>query len=191
MSQTRVLGIGALTVLLLLSGCLGVIGHQNLPERHQTPPASPDQPNCAMWVSFYGIDSPDAELWTPSQVSIGYTLPADVSVFFVVSENGEVLGYEHESTEGVDSGVTADGDSIELDEPLTGVHEINITAYTDVNDNGQFDADTDKPCQANGELVRTGPKAINFSQFDTPGENETPSPSTPRPDETPTLTPTP
>ncbi len=102
MSRPQVLGIGAVAFLLLLSGCLGFLGHQNLPERHQTPRASPDQPNCATWVSFYGVDSPDTGLWTPSQFSIGYTLPEDVSVLFVVSENGEVLGSEHETTEGID-----------------------------------------------------------------------------------------
>lgn len=181
----RIIG---LAILLILAGCLS---HPSpVGPTHQTPMSthtSPESGECAEWISFYGLSGPSHTTWAPDRVSIGYTLPGDVSVLFVAfAGDGTVLGAEYESTKGYEHGVTADGDGIQLEEPLEGKHAINVVAYRDVNSNEQFDMGTDQRCKDNDGVIETGPQTINFSQFDA-DDDGTPSPDSP----TPTLTSTP
>lgn len=152
-----------------------------------TSPNSPNSGDCARWVSFYGLSEPGQTTWAPDRVSIGYTLPGDASVLFVAFDGeGTVLGTEYESTKGYEHGVTADGAGVQLEEPLEGNHVINVIAYNDVNDNELFDSGTDERCEDQDGVIETGPKNINFSQFEYNDQGTT-SPGSP----TPTLTPTP
>jgi hypothetical protein len=143
--------------------------------------ASPESGDCATWVSFYGRSGPSQTTWAPDRVSIGYTLPGDVRVLFVAfTGDGTALGAEYASTEGYDHGVTADGDGIQLEEPLEGEHVINVVAYRDVNDNERFDMGADERCEDESGVIETGPQSINFSRFDA-GDDGTPSPGSPTP----------
>lgn len=183
----RLPSIVGLALLLILAGCIAhppAVG-----PTHQTPGAthsSPESGDCAEWVSFYGLSGSPPRTWAPDQVSIGYTLPGDVSVLFVAFDgDGTVLGTEYESTKGFAHGVTADGEGIQLEEPLQGEHVINVIAYRDVNENEQFDMGTDERCVDENGVVETGPQTINFSRFDA-GEDGTPSPGSPTPTQTST-----
>lgn len=188
MRYQRLPSIIGFAFLLILAGC---IAHPSaVGPTHQTPMAthsSPESGDCAEWVSYYGLSGPSQTTWAPDRVSIGYTLPGDVTVLFVAfAGDGTVLGAEYESTKGYDHGVTADGDGIQLEEPLEGEHVINVVAYQDVNDNERFDMGTDERCEDENGVVETGAQTINFSRFDA-ADDGTPSPGSP----TPTLTPTP
>lgn len=187
MRRQRLLRITGLALLIILAGC---ISHASpVGPTHQTPMSthtSPESGDCARWVSFYGLSGPAQSTWAPDRVSIGYTLPGDVSMLFVAFDgDGTVLGTEYETTEGYEHGVTADGAGIQLDEPLEGTHVINVVAYNDINDNEQFDMGTDQRCEDEDGVIETGPKQINFSQFEAP-EQGTPSPGSPTPTRTPT-----
>lgn len=119
-------------------------------------------------VSFYGLDRPGETAWAPDRIAIGYTVQENSSVFFVVFEEGTVIGTTHVTTTDLDYGVTADGDGIPLDEPLTGSHMIRVGAYTDTNGNGNFDLGTDTPCRTDGDVVEAGSRRINFSTLHYP-----------------------
>lgn len=182
MRNQRLLRITGLAILILLAGC---ISHPSaVGPTHQTPMAthtSPESGDCAKWVSFYGLSGPSQTTWAPDRVSIGYTLPGGVSVLFVAFDgDGTVLGAEYESTKGYDHGVTADGDGVQLEEPLEGEHVINVVAYNDVNNNEQFDMGTDERCEDDNGVIETGAQTINFSQFDA-DDDGTPSPGSPSP----------
>lgn len=185
--------IAGVAVLVVLSGCLsgnGVGQPDSLtPTAAQTPTASPtvSQTGCPSGVSFYGLGSPGETAWEPDRIAIGYTVPANASVFFVAFEEGTVIGTTHVTTTDREHGVTADGDGIPLENALTGSHMIRVGAYRDSNANGQFDFGTDSPCRSDGNVVEAGPRRINFSTLQyrpssTPG---TPTPESSTPTKTP------
>jgi len=189
MAPSRPTVLGALAVLLVLGGCLG--GVSDSPTRPTTAPpattattptATARSPSpgatagCAKWVSFYGLGTPGETAWGPDRIAIGYTVEANASVFFVAFEEGTVLGTTHVTTRAVDYGVTADGDGVPLDEPLTGSHVVLVRAYRDSDGNGEFDLGTDEPCRNDGTVVETDPRRINFSAVGngpTPGASPT------------------
>ena len=172
---------GGFTLLVLLSGCLG--GGAIQTPTHQTPVDSPERGECARWVSFYGLDGPAQRTWAPDRVSIGYTVPPGASVFFVAEANGSIIGSTHVSTDDLDHGVTADGDGIQLEEPLHGSHVVRVTTYSDVNGNEDFDTGIDEPCRFDGELVQTDQQRINFTRFESPPPSPSPSEASPTPTE--------
>lgn len=159
--------IGCVGLIVVLAGCLagtGIGGTPPTPQPSTAPGATSD--GCPKWVSFYGLGSPGETLWAPDEIAIGYTVPANTSVLFVAYENGTVLGVNHVSTEGLEYGVTADGDRVSLGHALEGTHTLRVVAYRDVDANGEFDSGTDRPCKHDGEVVDAGPKLIDFSEID-------------------------
>ncbi|MFB6112929.1 MAG: hypothetical protein ABEJ58_02350 [Halodesulfurarchaeum sp.] len=150
--------LAGLTVacLVVLAGCAGTVPG----EPRSTTRDPPTQ--CAEWVSFFG--EPGEFRWDRNHVAIGYTLSPNASVFFVAIENDSIVGVSsHHSTLGADHPVTADGDRIELERNLSGVHTIRVVAVRDSNRNGRFDPATDQPCREDGEVIQAGPRALNFS----------------------------
>lgn len=174
--------VAGVALVVVLGGCLAGagVGQPQSPNSPApttgTPTASPAPAttNCANFVSFYGLDSPGKTGWAPDRIAIGYTVPANASVFFVAFEEGTVLGTTHVTTREVGYAVTADGDGIPLDEPLAGTHTVRVAAYADSNDNGQFDAGTDAPCRTDGTPVEAGPRRIDFSTFATTASPNSP-----------------
>lgn len=179
--------LGGLALLVLLAGCLsrGSVGRSpssgtaptngplpsttggETPTPSPTSTASPSSStaHCVNGVSFYGLDSPGETAWSSDRVAIGYTVPANASVFFVAFEEGNVIGTTHVTTQDRGHGVTADGDVIPLDRPASGSHMIRVGAYADTNDNGRFESGTDQACRSDGHPVEAGPRRINFSTF--------------------------
>jgi len=180
-AASRPLAIVGVASLLLVAGCVSGtgLGQEATPTSSRTdsptPTATPTptptvtpQPtdtDCPRWVSFYGLGGPGDAGWAPDRVAIGYTVPADASVFFVAFEDATVVGTTHVTTEGLDYGVTADGDGIDLDAPMNGSHVIRVRAFADTDGNGEFDVGTDRPCRDGGEAVEAGPRRIDFDRF--------------------------
>lgn len=181
-----------LTLVLLLAGCLSGTGIGQSPSSPtdglstpmtDDPPPTPSSTStandnsssaaCVNSVAFYGLDTPGETAWAPNRIAIGYTVPANASIFFVAFEEGTVIGTTHVTTRDLEHGVTADGDGIPLDRRLTGSHMIRVGAYTDTNDNGQFDFGDDMPCKSEGHPVEAGPRRVNFSSFTEPTRTPT------------------
>jgi hypothetical protein len=136
----------ALALLLLTAGCLSA----GAPSHFSTAEA------CPPTVGFYAH-----ETWGSDEVRIGYELPANAAVVFVVYENETVIGTAH--ADGGAGRVGVDGDPIELDRSLDGRHSIRVVAYGDENGNGEFDAGTDQRCRRDGEVIATDSREFNFS----------------------------
>ncbi|MFB6184187.1 MAG: hypothetical protein ABEI96_06490 [Haloarculaceae archaeon] len=176
--RARTAVAAAVAALVVLAGCSSGIAGQGASTTTNPPSTTgPDGttidetptatgPGCAEWVSFYGLGGPGETTWAADRVAIGYTLTANASVFFVAETNGTVLGTTHAGTQGLNYGVTADGDAIALDRNLTGRHRIRVVAYADADGNGEFDAETDTPCRTDGDVVATQ-QTINFSALRT------------------------
>jgi len=155
--------------LLLLAGCLGgVVGPSSDAGPAGTPTTTANSPSaCVDDVAFWGLQGPTTErLWSPDRVRIGYTLPANASVFFVVYEDDTVLGVSHATNFDPDYAIASDGAEIHLDTALEGTHTIRVVAVADVNRNGEFDPATDVPCRSHGAVARAGPETIDFDRFD-------------------------
>lgn len=115
------------------------------------------------WVSFWGLDGQmDGRHWTPESIRLGYTIQTG-DALFVVYENETILGTSHVAVG--ENGLTADGDTIQLNERLSGEHTIRVVLYADSDGNGSFDPSTDTPCQTDGDPIQAGPRTINFSKF--------------------------
>lgn len=187
-----------LALVLLLAGCVSGTGGdqsqsptpspteelspQTTHEPSPTPSTTPGSLSaaCPNSVAFYGLDSPGETAWAPDRIAIGYTVPANASVFFVAFEEGTVVGTTHVTTVNFDHGLTADGDGIPLEKRFTGSKMIHVGAYADTNANGKFDFGNDMPCKSDGQPVEAGPRRINFSSFadttDSPSPSATPAP---------------
>jgi len=169
-SARHALAATAIAGLLLCAGCLGgVVGPST--DAGPTPTTANSPSACVDDVSFWGLSGPTNEqLWSPDRVRIGYTLPPNASVFFVVYEDDTVLGVTHATNFDPDYALASDGDEIRLETALEGTHTIRVVAVADVNRNGEFDPATDVPCRSNGALAQAGPEPIDFDPF---GGNET------------------
>jgi hypothetical protein len=115
------------------------------------------------WVSFYALQSP-GELgpWTPERAGVGYMLRGNASAFLIAYANGSRLGVEHVSTVGYDHGVTADGDKVNFDEPLTESRTIRVVAHSDIDRDETFDPETDLACTDDDGLISTGLATVDF-----------------------------
>ncbi len=90
--------------------------------------------------------------WEPGTVSLGYMLDDDAGVMFVAFAGTETVGTELDWT---DQAVAVDGNPLELDREVRG-EWVAVVAMSDENGDGQYDADTDRPCGRDGEVVMTG-----------------------------------
>ena len=118
------------------------------------------------WVSFYAFSEHSRrDFWEPDTARIGYTIAGGTTVFFVAYVDGEVAGVEKTQFESGGS-VTSDGSKVVLDEPLSGVHSIRIVAHADVDGDGEFDAETDRPCRNDGDVVQTGVERLDFTELE-------------------------
>lgn len=165
----------ALLALVVLTGCVGLAPGNT----DGTPPPSTEKPTSEIpppedcgdtWVAFYavGTDAQD-RIWDADVISIGFTVPGNESVFFVVyedgpDENGTILGTTHVEYD-ADYAVTADGKRVKLDSPLSGEHTVRVIAHEDSNGDGTFDRTTDSACLSDGQLVQAGPTRFDFDEF--------------------------
>lgn len=62
--------------------------------------------------------------------------------------------------------VTADGARAPLDPSLSGEHTVRVFLHRDVDGNGEFDPAVDRPCYDDSGPTGTGPRTIEFSDFD-------------------------
>ncbi|SEV99584.1 hypothetical protein [Halobacterium jilantaiense] len=159
----------SVVVLVVLAGCLSVGGTGGSDQPTTIPQSgtpTPVQDGCPSGLAFYGLGSPGDYGWSTDEVAVGYTLPADSSALLVVLEDETVLGTTKVSNTNPDYAVAADGDTVVLDDPLRGSHEIRVVAYADSDGDGEFDAGTDAPCHSDGgELVMTGPEVVDFDEL--------------------------
>lgn len=110
-------------------------------------------------LAFWGLEGPATEIWQPDALRLGYTLSGDA--LLVAFEDGAVLAWRHV---GVESGrtITADGDVLQLERPLSGEHTIRVVLYRDLDDDRTFDPDVDEPCRP---VTQAGPRTIDFDRF--------------------------
>ena len=159
MSVTSPRSVLPICLAIVLAGCVG-----GLPVGSNQP--SVDRAcNGATWIAFYALDSPvENRIWDSESVVVGFDLSAGAHVLLVAYENDSIRGVRPYST---DRGVHVDGLRIPLDHRLSGNHTVRVVMYGDVNQNEQFDADRDVPCQHEGEVIQTQPRTLNFSSFTT------------------------
>jgi|AntRauMinimDraft_4_1070384.scaffolds.fasta_scaffold00024_92 hypothetical protein len=169
--RTRTATAASLAALLLLAGCLSVGGPGGSTQPtsttiQQSGTPTPVRDGCPSGLAFYGLGNPGDFGWSTNEVAVGYTLPADSTALLVVLEDETVLGTVQVSNTNSDYAVAADGDTVLLDEPLAGSHEIRVVAYADSDGDGEFDASTDAPCHGDdGTLVTTGSETVDFDDL--------------------------
>ena len=166
----------ALLLVLVLAGCLGASPWstgttstvtETPPQTTATPIESRTTCDEQLWVAFYALSgSVHERIWSPDSVTIGYTLPGESSVFFVVYEHGEILETQHARND-AEHALTADGDRVTLDKPLSGEHTLNVVIHKDIDEDGTFDPAVDAACTNDGELVQTGQATIDFDRLGT------------------------
>jgi len=108
------------------------------------------------WVSFWGL--PAAEFWERDKIRVGMRVGGNASVVLVVEANDSVVGVEAFSSP--ESGLSASGYVLELDESLEGTTSLSVTVHADRNRDGEYDPDVDRPCYDDG-VARTGPTTID------------------------------
>ena len=115
------------------------------------------------YLSFYGLDSTSSNnMWSPSTVSVSYSVGATPPGYIVVFEGDEVLGIK----ESMDKPhIVVDGNVIQLDRKLSGEHTIRVVMYTSIGGNDHFNADQATPCHSDGEIIQTEERTMNFSNF--------------------------
>lgn len=139
-------------LVVVLAGCAGAVPSSS---NH-----SPADAVCAggTWVSFYALG--EEQIWDADSVVVGFDLSAGAEVLLVAFENDSVLGVRSYSTE---RGVHVDGFRIPLETRLSGRHTIRVVMYGDVNRNGEFDPERDRPCRDEGDIIQTAQQSVNFS----------------------------
>lgn len=177
-SRQQILALGFVG-LVLLSGCLSGIGSVEQTAETTTATTMPMSATtdsapttmqtstagiCVDGVSFWGMGHGMANRWDRDMVRIGYRLPANADVFFVVFENETALGSVHATTD--ERPRSVDGDSITLNKSLNGTHTIRVVAFADTNRNDRFDPEEDERCRYNGTVVKDGPKTVDFDSLD-------------------------
>lgn len=164
-----------LTVLLLLSVVISGCTAFSDSGMESTPPESPDPPtetttppdvlssgvSCkdGLQVSLWGLSEP--KFWGPDRIRTSYSVPSNMSILFVAVIDNSIAGVESEQTQNMST--TVDGGNIQLREPLSGEHRVEVVIFNDSNNNKQLDSGVDKPCQ---NAVNAGPQRINFTQFE-------------------------
>jgi len=109
------------------------------------------------WVSYWGTGGSDVLWQEPGELRTGWTVPANQSTLFVAFQNTTVVGVDDAESE---QRVTADGDAVEV-EQSTGEGRYAVVMVLDVNGNGAYDPDVDRPCRDDsddaeaGDLVRS------------------------------------
>lgn len=99
------------------------------------------------WVSYWGTGD-TSMLWEPGNLHVGWTVPANQSTLFVAFENDTAVGAAHEYY-GRGS-VTADGAAVPVAD-ATGEGQYAVVMMLDVNDNGEYDPGTDRPCASDSD----------------------------------------
>lgn len=151
-----------IALLVVLSGCQVGLPTNQAPETTAADQAVASCQGAA--VNYWGLnDENRTPAWAPDTLRISYQLPANASVLFVATENDTVLGVTHV---GADEAVVADGVPFVLNRNLSGTHTVSVRVYADVDENEEFDRNTDSVCHTDGESVETDNRTIDFSEFD-------------------------
>lgn len=136
--------VSLLAVLVSFSGCLGAT----------SPTSTSSEQDCNInSLAFYNVG--DYQGWNSDKLRVGYELSGGADTLLVAYDNDTRLGEIHVSSWGA---VASDGEPIPLDHSLEGNHTVRVLAFEDVNENGQFDPDTDSQCSVKTESV-----TLNFS----------------------------
>lgn len=152
------------------AGCLASTGPAGTPTSAASPtPASvgfaASGTSCGVggWVSFYGLEG-EPPLWEPDTVRIGFELEANASALFAAFVDGTVRGvmYAHNDADGP---IADDGSPIELDASFSGVHDVQVVAYSDEDGDEALERGVDRPCLVDGEVVAAGPRRADFDRF--------------------------
>ncbi|WP_123537707.1 hypothetical protein [Halosimplex salinum] len=112
-------------------------------------------------VNFWGIEE---QLWDRNSVRVGYSVPANTSVFLVAYVDGVRSGVVYERNGG-DDAIVVDGGEIHLDSSFSGTHTVEIVLYHDEGGNEQFERSVDSPCLDDETVIMAGPRKIDFSEF--------------------------
>lgn len=115
-----------------------------------------------LFVEWWGLN--EEHLWQPDVVRVSYYGPPDTSFLLVTYVDGTVGGAAYENNTNYD-GFIVDGAELDLDEPLSGEHVLQVVIYHDEDRNGQLDRDVDSPCLDDGAVVTTRPVRVDFSRF--------------------------
>jgi hypothetical protein len=99
------------------------------------------------WVGYWGTGD-TSSLWEPGYLRVGWTVPANQSTLFVAFENDTAVGASHEFYR--ESSVTADGAGVPVEDP-TGEGRYAVVMLLDVNGNGEYDPEIDRPCASDGD----------------------------------------
>lgn len=106
-----------------------------------------EQPPCPSVGFWYEAEEPVKD----GVARVDYGIDSNWSGFVVVeTTDGTVLG--HTDLLEYDTGVHADGASIELSNTPNGTHDVRVVAYRDSDGNGEFDQGRDEPC-AGGDVT--------------------------------------
>lgn len=99
------------------------------------------------WVSYWGTGNAQM-LWSEDgELRVGWTVPGNQSTLFVAFENDTAVGYDHVE---YDQSITADGSAVPVDETAD-AGRYAVVAMLDVNGNGEYDPDVDRPCRSDGD----------------------------------------
>jgi hypothetical protein len=99
------------------------------------------------WVSYWGTGNAGM-LWNDDGVvRTGWTVPGNQSTLFVGFENTTAVGYDHVE---YDQSVTADGDGVDVGNG-DGTGRYAVVMMLDVNENGEYDPETDRPCASEND----------------------------------------
>ena len=103
------------------------------------------------WVSYWGTGNAGM-LWSDDgTLRVGWTVPGNQSTLFVGFENETAAGYDHVEYE---QSVTADGAGVPVDDDGTGRYA--VVMMLDVNENGEYDPGTDRPCRDDSDDADDG-----------------------------------
>lgn len=91
-----------------------------------------------------------------------HDVPDNASVLFVAYVDGRPSGVGFVDRSGA-KGMRVDGAEVGLDRTFSGQHTVEVVAWSDEDADGSFDPNVDRPCTQDGEIVRAGPKRINFT----------------------------
>lgn len=153
--------IAGAALLVLTAGCVSPGGQQTA-----TPAPTPDlEPGvecpAGLTVGFYGAGG--ESFWEPDVIRLGHSIPANTSFLSVAYVDGSVAGAKYNPSH--DEAVADDGSPVRLNDSYSGRHTVLVVVYSDENENEQFDAGTDRPCLADGEVVQAGPRVVDFDRF--------------------------
>lgn len=143
-----------LVACVLLAGC-GSLGESATETR--TPTTTDD--GCT--EGLYPIGIVGADDGSPSSVFVNYAIQPENDVVVVLFVDGSPVAVQPESTD--EYGVAADYIDFELDRTLNGTHRVRVGIYDDVDEDWEFDPETDERCRNEGPTTASEERVLNFS----------------------------